>query len=227
MARHEDIAAAAAAASVDVLGCDKRGIAALARSVSPQGLVATCRFVDVTLDAALDAPRDIKGGARDSRLVVVAAHVREPGNAGSLVRIADATGAAAVVFAGSSVDPYNDKAVRASAGSLFHVPVVVGTTVVGAMEALGSKGYTVLAADAAGTTNLDALVDNGSLASPTAWIFGNEAWGIPADEQALADCAVAVPIYGRAESLNVATAAAICLSATAREQHRAGYLRGE
>jgi RNA methyltransferase, TrmH family len=209
LARHGDIAGLAQAQHVPVQQCEDRAIAALAGSVTPQGLVAVCRFVDVALTAAAD---------ERSRLVAVAAHVRDPGNAGSLLRCADASGADAVVFAGSSVDPYNDKAVRASVGSLFHLPVVVGTSVPDALADLHALGFTVLAADAGGSVTLDELLDGGRLAGRVAWVFGNEAWGIPDEERDLADEVVAVPIYGKAESLNVATAAAVCLYATARAQ---------
>lgn len=212
LARYGDIAAAATSASVPVHRCDETAVSALAGSVSPQGVVAVCRYVDVPLTSALSS-----GGP----LVAVAAHVREPGNAGSLLRCADAAGAAAVVFAGSTVDPYNDKAVRASAGSLFHLPVVVEMPVPEVIDALRARGFRVLAADAAATTSLDSLLDSGALGGQVAWVFGNEAWGIPDEELAAADEVVAVPLYGRAESLNVATAAAVCLYATARAQ-RAG-----
>ena len=153
------------------------------------------------------------------------AHVRDPGNAGSLLRCADAAGADAVVFAGSSVDPYNDKAVRASAGSIFHLPVVVGTTVPAAVARLKQLGFTVLAADGAAATTLDDLLDSGGLDGRIGWVFGNEAWGIPDAEVRLADQVVAVPLYGRAESLNVASAAAVCLYATARAQRAATFDR--
>ncbi len=215
IARHDDIAVLAAAASVDLTLSSDDAVAALAGSVSPQGMVAVCRFLDVALSDALGS---------DARLVAVGAHVRDPGNAGSLIRCADAAGADAVVFAGSSVDPYNDKAVRSSAGSIFHLPLVVGTTVAAVVGELRGHGFEILAADATGSQSLDESLDAGTLAGRVAWIFGNEAWGIPPDEVALADHAIAVPIYGRAESLNVSSAAAVCLYTTARAQ-RAGETR--
>ena len=178
IARHDDIAVLAAAASVDVTLSSAEAVAALAGSVSPQGMVAVCRFIDVALSDAL-------GSA--ARLVAVGAHVRDPGNAGSLIRCADAAGADAVVFAGSSVDPYNDKAVRSSAGSIFHLPLVVGTTVAAAVRELRGRGFEILAADSTGSQSLDESLDAGTLAGRVAWIFGNEAWGIPPDEVALAD----------------------------------------
>ena len=158
--------------------------------------------------------------ARAPALAVVLANVRDPGNAGTVLRTADAAGAGAVIFAGSSVDPYNSKAVRASAGSLFHLPVVTGTPVQDAVRALRESGLRILAADGGAASTLDDLEAAGQLGRPTAWLFGNEAWGLPADVLDLADEAVAVPIYGQAESLNLAAAAAVCLYASARAQEQ-------
>ena len=209
LARYDDIAATASEQAVIVHSCDEDAIATLSGSVSPQGVVAVCRFLDVPLQIALESR---------PALVAVAAHIREPGNAGSLVRCADAAGAGAVVFAGSSVEPYNDKVVRASAGSLFHVPIVVASSVADVVRSLQAHGSRVLAADAQGDLSVDALLQQGELCGSVAWMFGNEAWGIPTDERAVADGVVSIPIYGRAESLNVATAAAVCLYATAWAQ---------
>ncbi|HEY4701209.1 MAG TPA: RNA methyltransferase, partial [Streptosporangiaceae bacterium] len=153
-------------------------------------------------------------------LVAVLASVRDPGNAGTVLRAADAAGAQAVLFSDASVDPYNGKAVRASAGSLFHVPLVAGVRLEQAAGALRAVGLRILAADARGGRTLDDL-SPAELAAPTAWVFGNEAWGMPEAVLALADESVAVPIYGRAESLNLATAAAVCLYASARAQRGA------
>jgi TrmH family RNA methyltransferase len=155
----------------------------------------------------------------------VLAHVRDPGNAGTVLRCADAAGADAVVLTGASVDLYNPKAVRASAGSLFHLPVAVGLPVQEAVAGLRDAGVRVLAADGAGDRDLDTELDEGALGRPTAWIFGNEAWGLPEETRALADEVVRVPIHGRAESLNLATAAAVCLYASAREQRAPGGCR--
>ncbi len=184
-------------------------LAALAQTVTPQGVVAVCRFLDQPLEQAL-------GGSPS--LVALCANVRDPGNAGTVVRCADAAGADAVLLAGSSVDPYNGKCVRASAGSLFHLPVSAGATVEQAGRAARDAGLRVVAADGSGDTDLHEAQARGMLAGPTAWMFGNEAWGLPAQEAALADLVVRVPIYGRAESLNLATAAAVCLYASAWSQ---------
>jgi TrmH family RNA methyltransferase len=154
--------------------------------------------------------------AAASRLVAVLAHVRDPGNAGTVIRTADAAGADAVVLGGESVDPYNGKCVRASAGSLFHLPLAAGVPIDATVTALKARGLTVLAADGHGALDLDTAIDDGRLDGPTAWLFGNEAWGLPAETRALADAVVRVPIHGAAESLNLATAAAVCLYASAR-----------
>jgi TrmH family RNA methyltransferase len=151
----------------------------------------------------------------------VCADVRDPGNAGTVIRCADAAGAGAVVLTGSSVDPYNGKAVRASAGSLFHLGLAVVPDTAAVIEELQRRGLQVLAADGAGETDLDDAIDAGLLDRPTAWLFGNEAWGLPEEVGALADHRVRIPIHGRAESLNLATAAAVSLYASARAQRRA------
>ena len=120
------------------------------------------------------------------------------------------------MLAGGSVDPYNGKAVRASAGSLFHLPVVRGADLAAALAAARAAGLTVLAADGAGEDDLDELADRGALAAPTAWLFGNEAWGLPDDRGRARRRRVRIPISPRAESLNLAAAAAVCLFASAR-----------
>jgi RNA methyltransferase, TrmH family len=206
--RHADLDATASDLGVSWQFVDEQALRSLAETVAPQGLVAVCGFVDVALADVVDqAPT----------LVAVCADIRDPGNAGSILRVADAAGADAVVMAGTSVDPYNGKTVRTSAGSLFHLPVVFGISVEHAVAALSAAGLQVLAADGAGGS-LDDLADQGTLAGPTAWLFGNEAHGLAAEQADLADRVVGVPMYGRAESLNLATAAAVCLYASARAQ---------
>jgi RNA methyltransferase, TrmH family len=205
--RHDELTARAAAQGVPVLAVSGQVMAELAQTVTPQGLLAVCRFVDVPMERLT---------AASPRLVVLLANVRDPGNAGTVLRTADAAGADGVVFSDASVDPYNSKCVRASAGSLFHLPIVGGSPLRQAAAALRGAGLQILAAEGAAGRELDELESDGALARPTAWLFGNEAWGLPADLVAVADQAVAVPIYGRAESLNLAAAAAVCLYASAR-----------
>jgi RNA methyltransferase, TrmH family len=208
--RYPEIAGAAGArlrlASPEVLD---------AMSPDAQGVVA----VADRLEAALP---DVLAGR--PRLLALLAHVRDPGNAGTVIRAADAAGADAVLLSAASVDVHNPKLVRSTAGSLFHVPVVTGLELPDAVAALRASGLLVLAADGSGEHDLDDLLDvAGSapaglpdLARPTVWLFGNEAWGLRDEDRALADAAVRVPLRGRAESLNLATAATVCLYASGR-----------
>jgi len=224
LANHADLVAAAADAGIDVQMVSGETMAELAQTVTPQGLLAVCGFVDVPLDSIANG---VANGVanRGPTLVTLLANVRDPGNAGTVLRTADAAGADAVVFADASVDPYNGKCVRASAGSLFHLPVVVGPRLPETVAALKRSGLRILAADGRAALNLHDPQAQAMLSEPTAWLFGNEAWGLPDDLLALADESVAVPIYGRAESLNLAAAAAVCLYATAAAQ-RAAVKRG-
>lgn len=186
-------------------------LAEIADATTPQGLVAVCGTVVRGLDAVPEG----------ARLVVVCHDMRDPGNAGAVIRCADAAGADAVVLSADSVDPTNPKAVRASAGSLFHLPVVVERDHGAVLTLLRARGLQVLATDGGAALDLFDAERDGSgldLARPTAWIMGNEAQGLPAEVRDAADQAVAVPILGRAESLNLATAAAVCLYASARAQ---------
>jgi RNA methyltransferase, TrmH family len=193
---------------LDAMSADSQGILAVA-STTPSGPAA--------LDRALGA---------GATLVAVLATVRDPGNAGTIVRAADAAGADLVVLAGQSVDLHNPKLVRSTVGSLFHLPVVAGVTLEETETALRSARIQVLAADGTGTADLDDLLDVAGtrpgglpdLAAPTAWVFGNEAWGLPEADRARADHVVRVPLRGLAESLNVATAATVCLYASSRAQ---------
>ncbi|MFC5723213.1 TrmH family RNA methyltransferase [Streptomyces gamaensis] len=214
--RHEEIVSTAHAAGVRVHFASDEVVAGLSQTVTPQGLIGVCRFLDSPFETIL---------AARPRLVAVLAHVRDPGNAGTVLRCADAAGADAVVLTDASVDLYNPKSVRASVGSLFHLPVAVGVPVEEAVRGLTGAGVRVLAADGAGERDLDSELDEGTMGGPTAWLFGNEAWGLPAETRALADEVVRVPIHGKAESLNLATAAAVCLYASARAQRAPGGCR--
>jgi len=219
--RHGGLVAAAARRGAPVHQVSGEVMAELAQTVTPQGLLAVCRFIDIPLNQLTSQLTSRLAAARPG-LVVILANVRDPGNAGTVLRTADAAGADGVVFAGASVDPYNGKCVRAAAGSLFHLPVVAGAPLDAAVSTLRGAGLAILAADGGGPARLDDPALAARLAGPAAWLFGNEAWGLPADLLALADEAVAVPIYGQAESLNLAAAAAVCLYASAREQRLAG-----
>jgi RNA methyltransferase, TrmH family len=197
-------AAHAEEAGVPALPVAQPVMSHLTSTVTPQGILAVARFVDVPLE---DLPAQCS-------LVPVLCAVRDPGNAGTVLRSADAAGADAIAFSDESVDVYNSKTVRASAGSLFHLPVVRGVPIVAAVAALRDRGLQVLAADAEGA---DSVYET-DLTRPTAMLFGNEAWGLSEDVLALADRTVCVPIRGRAESLNLAAAAALMLFESARQQ---------
>ncbi|GAA3369385.1 RNA methyltransferase [Streptomyces sannanensis] len=214
--RYAEIMDAARAAGARVHYASDAVLADVSQTVTPQGLVGVCRFLDSPFEEILKAR---------PRLVAVLAHVRDPGNAGTVLRCADAAGADAVVLTDASVDLYNPKSVRASVGSLFHLPVAVGVPVEQAVQGLQDADVRILAADGAGDRDLDTELDAGTMGGPTAWIFGNEAWGLPEETRALADAVVRVPIHGKAESLNLATAAAVCLYASARAQRAAGGCR--
>ena len=183
----------------------ERAAKALSDTVTPVGLVAVCSLPETSLADVL---------AARPRLVLVAVAVSEPGNAGTLIRLADAMGADAVVLAGHGVDPYNGKCLRASAGSIFSLPVLEVADTEDLIAALQGIGVRVLATTLDGETSLDDV----DLAGPTAWLFGPEAHGLASDVAALADVRVHIPMRGGAESLNVAAAAAICLYQSARAQ---------
>jgi TrmH family RNA methyltransferase len=183
----------------------ERAAKALSDTVTPAGLVAVCEQPRSALDDVLAAA---------PRLVSVAVGISEPGNAGTLIRIADAMGAAAVILGGHSVDPYNGKCLRASAGSIFALPVIVTPDARAAVAALRAAKVQVLA------TALDGelCLDDAELAEPTAWVFGPESHGLPAQLAQRADHRVRIPMSSCAQSLNVAAAAAICLYHSARAQ---------
>jgi TrmH family RNA methyltransferase len=181
----------------------ERAAKALSETVTPVGLVAVCSVPDVAL-------ADIIAG--DPRLVAVGVQISEPGNAGTLIRIADAMGADAVVLAGRSVDPYNGKCMRASAGSIFSIPVVTEPDAVRAASTLGGAGLQLLATTIDGEVSLE----EADLSGPTAWLFGPEAHGLPSELAEMATHRVHIPMPGSAESLNVASAASICLYQSAR-----------
>ena len=184
----------------------------LTSTVTPQGLVGVAQFVDVPL---ADLPSNLD-------LVAVMFAIRDPGNAGAVLRSANAAGADAVVVAGDSVDVYNPKVVRSSAGSIFHLPVVRDAEIGDAVAVLRGRGLTVFAASSTGERDLHSL----DLSGPSAFVFGNEAWGLPADVADLADATVRIPLSPRAESINVAAAASVFLFEAVRQRSAAGALAG-
>ncbi|GAB3604315.1 TrmH family RNA methyltransferase [Microbacterium aureliae] len=209
MDKHQDVRDAAQDAGLDIVFAAEAVIDAIADTVTPQGIVAVARQSPTSV-------RDVF--AASPRLVAICEEVRDPGNLGTIIRAADAAGADAVVLTGRTVDLYNPKVVRATTGSLFHLPVAVGVDLATAVQRAHGAGLRVVAADVGGE---DFLAARESLAEPTAWLFGNEARGLDEDALALADAALRLPIYGRAESLNLATAASVCLYETAFAQRAA------
>ncbi len=206
--RYADVIDRARAGGVRIHEASDEVVAAMGDATTPQGLLAVCRTVTHTVD-------EVVTGAR---LVVVLASVRDPGNAGTVLRGADAAGADAVILTEGSVDVHNPKVVRSSAGSLFHLPVVTAAPLLMTLEALKAAGLVVIAADGAGPLDLYAGPTQELLAGPHAWVMGNEAWGLPADIRGACDAVVRVPIRGQAESLNLAMAATVCLFASAQVQ---------
>jgi TrmH family RNA methyltransferase len=206
--RHPEIVEAAAGADVEIEYVTEEVLDSMADTVTPQGFVAVCRqFPTAVKDVFAASPK----------LIAILEEVRDPGNAGTIVRAADAAGADAVVFTGRAVDLYNPKVVRSSTGSIFHLPVAVGADLDDVLRRARAAGLTVLAADVKGEDLLSVRAD-GVLAQPTAWLFGNEARGLLDEQLELADRVVTVPIYGHAESMNLATAASVCLYESAFAQ---------
>ncbi|SDP58394.1 RNA methyltransferase, TrmH family [Klenkia soli] len=184
----------------------------LSETATPQGLVAVCPLRDVpAATLATDPPQ----------LAVALAELNDPGNAGTVLRTADACGARTVVFGSGSADPFQGKVVRSSAGSLFHVDVVRSAPLEPLLDDVRAAGVTVLAAAGDGEVALDAAGAEGLLGGRVLWLFGNEARGLAPALAARADHRVRVPMRGRAESLNLSVAAAICLYATqlAQDDH--------
>lgn len=207
--REAGLVGRARAEGVEVHAVSEKTARQLGDTVTPPGLVAVCKQVDVPLDTVLHAL---------PTMLAIPVGVAEPGNAGTLLRVADAVGVDAVIFLGDTVDPHNGKCVRATAGSLFYVPVVRAHDVDATLDVLSALGVRLLATAADGEIDLDDADD--LLAGPVAWLFGNEAHGLDPAVAARADHRVRIPIHGRAESLNLAAAAAICLYTNARIRHR-------
>jgi TrmH family RNA methyltransferase len=206
--RHGDIAQAAADAGVDVEFVTEEVLATMSDTVTPQGFVGVVRQFPTSV-------KEIFAGT--PKLVAVLEEVRDPGNAGTIVRAADSAGADAVIFTGRTVDLYNPKVVRSTTGSIFHLPVAVGASLGDVVGRARSAGLQLLAADVKGDDLLVARREK-LLGAPTAWVFGNEARGLEDDDLELVDRVITVPIYGHAESLYLATAASVCLYESAFAQ---------
>ncbi|GLY49730.1 RNA methyltransferase [Lentzea sp. NBRC 102530] len=207
--RNPELLDAAADQGVRISEVTDKAADSLSETVTPQGIVAVCDAVPQPLDVAL------KG---TPRLVAVLYGVSDPGNAGTVTRVADAAGADAVIFAGDTVDPHNGKCVRASTGSLFHLPIARSRDASEVFAACRQAGLRLVGADGYARQDLVEASVAGDLKHPTAWVFGSEAHGLPDEVKAELDTSLKVPLYGAAESLNLATAAAVCLYGSARDQ---------
>lgn len=207
--KHTDVRDAAVDAGVDLQYTTEAVLDAMADTVTPQGIVAVARQSPTALKDIL---------AEGPTLLAICEEVRDPGNLGTIIRAADAAGANAVILTGRTVDLYNPKVVRSTTGSLFHLPVAVDLELADVVARVHEAGLRVVAADVGGD---DFVASRDLLSRPTAWLFGNEARGLDETALAHADQSLRLPIYGRAESLNLATAASVCLYETAFAQ-RAG-----
>lgn len=214
--RYSEIAQSARTAGIEVEFVTEQVIESMADTVTPQGVIAVCHQFPTSIKDILRADAD----GNPPKLIAVLEEVRDPGNAGTIIRAADAAGADGVIFTGRSVDLYNPKVVRASTGSIFHLPVAVGLEYEVVLQKVRDAGLQVLAADIKGDDLLSAR-ESGLLKAPTAWVFGNEARGLTDENLALVDTALTVPIYGHAESMNLATAASVCLYESAFSQRSA------
>lgn len=172
-------------------------LAAMSETEHPQGVLAVCRFVDVELSTL---PTDL-------RSVLVLHRANDPGNAGTMLRSADAFGADAVIFTKGSVDVYNGKCVRATAGSIFHLPIVAGAKLADVVEFLRRAGVRVRATEGRAPVSLEDI----DLRVPSAWLIGTEAHGLDVAALEMADERVAIAMAGAAESVNAAVAASIVL----------------
>ncbi len=207
--KHPELLASAARAGIRVEHTTDAVLDAMADTVTPQGIVAVARQSPTAIeDVFLGAPT----------LIAICEEVRDPGNLGTIIRAADAAGADAVILTGRTVDPYNPKVVRATTGSLFHLPIALAADVGEVVDRAHSAGLRVVAADVGGG---DFLAHRGDLGAPTAWLFGNEARGLDERALSLVDLTLRLPIFGRAESLNLATAASVCLYESAFAQRSA------
>ena len=198
------LAAEAEAAGATPVVSTRGVLQSLSDTTTPQGVVAVVGMSDV-------APGDLAG---ELRLVLVLDQIRDPGNAGTLVRCAAAAGADAVVFTSGSVDPYSAKAARAAAGALFRLSVSRSAGLADALEELRGRSLLLVGTDAGAPSPYDAVDYTGRVA----FVVGNEAWGIPDEHRALLDEVVGIPMPGAAESLNAGVAGAILLFEAVRQR---------
>jgi len=203
--RVQELLDRARAAGVQLIPASGNVIEACSTVETPQGIIAVAELPRPTSDDLLQHP---------DLLLVVADRIQDPGNLGTIIRIADAADATGVVVTSGSVDPFNPKALRATMGSIFHLPVVE-LDVEAVQARLNASGVRVLVADQAGALDYT----EADYHPPVAIVLGNEGQGPDARWQQAADARIKIPLYGRAESLNVAVAAGLLLY----EARRARY----
>ena len=177
----------------------------LSDTVTPQGVVAVVADPSASVEVLSRVD-----------LCLVLAEVRDPGNAGTLVRSAAAAGAGAVVFTSGSVDPLHPKVVRSAAGALFGVPLVRGEPFAEVTGALRRAGVTLVGASARAGTDMYSF----DLTGPIALVLGNESWGLPDATETTLDASVRIPMPGPVESLNVSVAGSILLFEALRQRRR-------
>jgi RNA methyltransferase, TrmH family len=193
----------AAQAGVRVHRVSDAVLASVSDTTTPQGVVARVRSPEVSID----------GLELGSGLVVVLADVRDPGNAGTLMRSALAAGADGVVACAGAVDPLHPKTVRASAGAIFRISLVRGPDVLDAASELRARGLVIVGADQHG-----AAVWSTDMTRPLAIVVGNEAWGLGSVAHSCLDEAVSIPMPGPVESLNAGIAGSLLLFETLRQR---------
>ena len=221
LARHGDIVDVARERGARVVTATDDVIAAMSETRQPQGLLGVCPLVGRDLAEVVAAAIGPGGPAKPPLsgcdgaripLLVVLDRVGDPGNAGTIIRSADAMGAGGVVLTAGSVDPHNGKCVRSTAGSLFHLPIATGAQPGDVVAACRAAGIGIVLADAHARDGLGDRQD--LLRGPIAWVFGSEAHGVDPEWHKEATGVLRIPMSGDAESLNLAAAAAICLYAT-------------
>ena len=184
----------------------KRAAQKLSETINPVGLIAVCSLELISLDKLL---------SRSPQLISVPVNISDPGNTGTIIRTSDAMGIDAVVLAGNTVDPYNGKCLRASTGSIFSLPIAIESNEVTVVKKLKTAGLQIIATVINSSEGLDSV----DLSLPTAWLFGNEVYGLSNKLIMAADHRVHIAIRGHAQSLNIVSAASIFLYSSSLAHH--------
>lgn len=210
---YSDVISGARSAGARLTWVTSAVLTAMSETRQPQGVLAVCDLLpEGDLDAVMAAPGP----------VVVLEAVSDPGNVGTIIRTADAAGAAGVLLTPTSADIHNGKVVRSTAGSLFRLPVLRGLPIEEIASAARRAGRPLAVTAGEGATSLFAAADEGLVDARTCWLIGSEAHGASPQARAAADLVVSIPMPGGSESLNAAVAAAVALFVTAHAQSRLG-----